>query len=50
MKNNFLIIFLWFNLLITVNVCVAQQKSNKKVVPKKQLQKKHVVQQQFQIG
>ena len=35
MKNNFLIIFLWLNLIITVNVCVAQQKSNKKVVPKK---------------
>ena len=35
MKNNFLIIFLWLNLLITVNVSVAQQKSNKKVVLKK---------------
>ena len=40
MKNNFLIIFLWLNLLITVNVCVAQQKSNKKVVPKKTTTKK----------
>ena len=50
MKNNFSIIFLWLIVLITVNVCVAQQKSIKKVVPKKTTTKKCVVQQQFQIG
>ena len=50
MKNNFSIIFLWLIVLITVNVSVAQQKSTKKVVPKKTTTKKCVVQQQFQTG
>ena len=35
MKNNFLIIFLGLNLFLSLDVCVAQQKSTKKLVSKK---------------
>lgn len=40
MKNNFLIIFLGLNLFLSLDVCVAQQKSTKKLVSKKTTSKK----------